>query len=315
MSWKRLAGVLAAVTAVTIGVAGSARASDPRPVSYDFMLNAMRYGPDASAPGENIWSCRPSSLHPEPVVLVPGTFGDAADNWGTYAALLHDRGYCVYALTYGVPPQLASTPFQVGGMNSIESSAAQLAGFVTRVLDATGAQKVDLVGHSQGTLMPDYYVKFLGGAPYVDRYVSLAPLWHGEDDYSWQTEWWAITKALGFPNSGEFPFCRSCTEMVAGSAFMDRLRAGGVAVPGVTYTNIVTDHDEVVWPYSSGIEPGMTNIVVQSRCPADLTDHVEIASDPVAAAYVLNALDPAHPEPVPCVPVLPLVGPPAPVPG
>ena len=42
----------------------------------------------------------------------------------------------------------------------------------------------------------------------------------------------------------------------------------------------------------------------------DLSDHVEIASDPVAAADVLNALDPAHPVPVPCELVLPGVGPP-----
>jgi triacylglycerol lipase len=27
--------------------------------------------------------------------------------------------------------------------------------------------------------MPDYYAKFLGGAPKIDKYVSLAPIWHG----------------------------------------------------------------------------------------------------------------------------------------
>jgi triacylglycerol lipase len=64
-----------------------------------------------------------------------------------------------------------------------------------------------------------------------------------------------------------------------------------------------------VSPYTSGIEPGMTNIVVQNQCPLDLTEHFEIAADPVAAADVLNALDPAHPRPVPCRLVLPFVGP------
>ncbi len=29
--------------------------------------------------------------------------------------------------------------------------------------------------------MPSYYLKFLGGADKVDKYVSLAPLWKGVD--------------------------------------------------------------------------------------------------------------------------------------
>ncbi len=90
---------------------------------------------------------------------------------------------------------------------------------------------------------------------------------------------------------------------------MTKMRAGGVAVKGVHYTNIVTTHDELVSPYTSGIEPGMTNIVVQDHCSTDYTEHFEIAADPVAAGYVLNALDPAHPRPVPCEVVLPFEGP------
>ena len=37
-------------------------------------------------------------------------------------------------------------------------------------------------------------------------------------------------------------------------------------------------------PYTSGIETGMRNIVVQSHCSTDYTEHFEIAADPVAAA-------------------------------
>ena len=50
---------------------------------------------------------------------------------------------------------------------------------MTRVLAATGAAKVDLVGHSQGGMMPRYYLKFLGGAALVNRLVALAPSNHG----------------------------------------------------------------------------------------------------------------------------------------
>ena len=98
--------------------------------------------------------------------------------------------------------------------------------------------------------------------------------------------------------------------MISGSPFLTKLRSGGTpAVPGITYTNIVTKYDELVSPYTSGIEAGMTNIVVQDQCGLDFTEHFEIASDPVGAADVLNALDPAHPRPVPCRLVLPFVGP------
>ena len=46
----------------------------------------------------------------------------------------------------------------------------------------------------------------------------------------------------------------------------------------------------------------------------DLSDHLEIAADPVALADVLNALDPAHPVRVPCLVVLAITGPVGPVP-
>jgi hypothetical protein len=75
---------------------------------------------------------------------------------------------------------------------------------------------------------------------------------------------------------------------------------------------IATEDDEVVTPYANAFlpeAPNVTNITVQQQCPQDSTDHLELAYDPVALADVLNALDPANPVRVPCVPVLPLTGP------
>jgi triacylglycerol lipase len=96
--------------------------------------------------------------------------------------------------------------------------------------------------------------------------------------------------------------------MGAGSAFINKLRAGGVAVPGVNYVNIMTKYDELVAPYTSGSEPGMTNIVLQDYCKQDFTEHFEVAADKNASIFVLNALDPAHPRPLVCSLVLPFVG-------
>lgn len=302
----RRAGIAAAalVTLAASLLAPSPVAATSYPVPYEFTANAVLAGthPDADPPGANNWSCRPSAAHPEPVVLVHGTGGNKNDNWQTYAPLLANNGYCVFALTYGVLPGAQLPLSQVGGLDYIEHSAAQLGTFVDQVLAATGAQKVDIVGHSQGTFMPNYYAKFLGGASKIDKYVGLASLWHGTNTLGAATLT-ELGRVYGF--SIPTDDWAAGGEMITGSNFVTRMRAGGVAQPGISYTNIVTKYDELVTPYTSGIEAGMTNIVLQNQCSLDHSDHLEIVSDPVAAADVLNALDPAHPRPVPCRVVLP----------
>jgi hypothetical protein len=89
--------------------------------------------------------------------------------------------------------------------------------------------------------------------------------------------------------------------------------AGGAAVPGVTYTTIPTEHDELVEPYTSGIlhAPNVTNVVLQSVCPDDLSEHALEAFDPVVAQIILDALDPAHAAKVSCTGLPPLAPAPA----
>ena len=307
----RLAALLTLVALVSIAPPAAAEEPDPPlPVPYTFpvpaVLAGIRIGTDA--PGTNDWTCQPTAAHPDPVVLVHGTFGNKSTNWQTFGPLLANEGYCVYALTYGTSPQ-APPSFRegFGGLTKIEASAAELQDFIARVLDSTGAAQVDLVGHSQGTLMPNYYAKFLGGAPFIDDYVSLAPLWHGTN-VGGLASLSAQGRRYGFP-SPEFEFFPAGTQMMAGSDFIQNMRSGGSpAVTGIDYTNIVTKFDELVIPYKSGIEPGMTNIVVQDVCKLDLADHLALAADPIAAQLVLNALDPANAERPRCRPVLPVLG-------
>ena len=54
--------------------------------------------------------------------------------------------------------------------------------------------------------------------------------------------------------------------------------------------------------------PNVTNYVLQKVCPLDYSEHMTVIYDPVAETLVTNALDPAHPRPVPCTLVLPGVG-------
>ncbi|GAA4109825.1 alpha/beta fold hydrolase [Nocardioides fonticola] len=313
---RRLLAAATTITAVVglalpAAVAPAQAADGDLPVPYGFIPSAVLGGlpPNGNAPGSNDFSCKPTAEHPLPVVLVHGLLGNRSTNWQTFAPLLHNEGYCVFALTYG-----RTLPFpldQFGGLADIRRSAGELKAFVARVLAATGAPQVDIVGHSEGTVMPDYYVKFLGGAPFVHRYVSLAPLWHGTNVLGGATlaqagEPFGLT---GLVRLLLRPFAPSLTQLLTGSSFIKELRSGGTpAVAGVEYTNIVTKYDQLVTPYTSGIEPGMTNVVVQDLCPRDYSEHFEIVADPIAARVVLNALDPANAQPVDCTLVLPYVG-------
>lgn len=53
---------------------------------------------DVFPPGANDWSCKPTTAHPFPVILVPGTFENMAKNWASLAPVFKSEGYGVYAL-------------------------------------------------------------------------------------------------------------------------------------------------------------------------------------------------------------------------
>jgi triacylglycerol esterase/lipase EstA (alpha/beta hydrolase family) len=299
------AGRAAPATATaTVSLAGKAPA---RPVSYSFAaaFAATMATPMVPPPGSNNFSCQPSAAHPYPVILVHGTVENMSDNWQAASPLLASRGYCVFAFNYGG----TSPDPDLQGTGDIPASAGELAAFVSKVLAATGAGKVDIVGHSQGGMMPRYYLKFLDGAPRVHTLVGLAPSNHGTtiDGISTLSQDLALAGARDLVLGAA---CVSCTEQETGSAFLAQLSSGGDTVPGVHYTVIETRYDEVVTPYTSAFltGPDVTNITVQNQCPLDLSDHLEISYDPVALADMLNALDPAHPVQVPCTTVLPLIG-------
>ncbi|MFE6460768.1 esterase/lipase family protein [Streptomyces cinereoruber] len=249
--------------------------------------------------GWNDFSCKPSAAHPRPVVLVHGTFGNSVDNWLGLAPYLVNRGYCVFSLDYG---QLPGVPF-FHGLGPVEASAGQLATYVDRVLAATGAPEVDLVGHSQGGMMPRWYLKFLGGADKVNALVGIAPNSHG-------TTLLGLTKLLPyFPGVEDLigSSTPGLADQVAGSPFVTKLNEGGDTVPGVRYHVIATQYDEVVTPYRSQFlsGPNVTNVLIQDKCALDLSEHVAIGTvDRVTFHEVANALDPARATPTTCLSVI-----------
>lgn len=312
---RALLAAAATAVAITLGsaLAVPARAATTLPVNYDFIAGATLavFAPQTPPPGADNWSCQPSAAHPYPVILVNGTFANMDDNWQAASPLLANHGYCVYAFNYGG----ASPASPIQGTGDIAASAAQLAAFVGTVLAATGASKVDLVGHSQGGMMPRYYLNFLGGAARVHDLVALAPSNYGTT-LNGLTEFASLLGVASLINGPLSSVCAACVQQEQGSAFLAGLNAHPT-VPGVSYTVIESTGDEVVTPYTNAFlpaAPNVTNITVQHQCLLDGSDHLEIAADPIAMADMLNALDPAHPVRVPCLLVLPVTGPVGPVP-
>jgi triacylglycerol esterase/lipase EstA (alpha/beta hydrolase family) len=297
-----LAITAAALAGAAIFAAGS-QASE-LPVIYNGALGYAHISSTASPPGANNFSCKPSATHPQPVILVPGTFADMSDSWQALSPLLYNHGYCVYSFNYG--SYFGSGLLGIYGTGNIVSSAEELSTFVNKVLSSTKASQVDLVGHSQGGMMPRYYLKFLGGASKVHALVGLAPSSHGTSLDG------LATLASYFPGAYAFlgVLCPACEQQTTGSSFMTKLNSGGDTVAGVAYTVIESKYDEVVTPYTSAFLTGsnVTNITLQNQCSLDLGEHLSMPYDHIADADVLHALDASEGLNPACTPVLPVIG-------
>lgn len=240
--------------------------------------------------------CKPSSAHPYPVILVHATLADEGSNWVTLSPLLANAGYCVYSFNYGatVLSFCGLAGCSIDGLGHIEQSAEELSSYVSWVRFLTGASKVDLVGHSQGGMMPNYYIKYLGGASKVHELVALAPSNHGTTldglvtllkEFSWAGE--LISSLAEYIGAPALP------EQEEGSAFIEKLFGSGEPLAsGVRYVVIETNHDEVVTPYTNAFLHGsnVTDITIQEQCPEDPVGHIGMFEDSPSLQNVLNQL-------------------------
>lgn len=294
--------------------------TDPLPVSGRHLDGSVAemFRPGGTPPGADLAECRPAPEHPRPVILVHGITGNRQQNWVNAAPYLANEGFCVYTLTYGTLP-LPGPLGGLGGLAPMEVIDRQLAEKVAEVRDRTGAAEVDLVAHSMGTVVANSYVTLGGGAEHVHTVVNLAGVMGGQADPTGLI----ATAVEGLTAPG--PVTGSAADVIggrpalldllAGSPRITALNAGGSPfVAGVEYTNIVSRTDETIAPFTSGLATGpagvrVRNHVLQDGCERDRSDHGAVAAAPRALALMHNALAPEHPVPVPCVTVLPLIGP------
>jgi triacylglycerol esterase/lipase EstA (alpha/beta hydrolase family) len=299
------AGVLAMVGTLTTGALPAAAQPSEAGEASQFLSSALVWNWYASPPGANT-GCQPTSAHPYPVVLSEGTFGNMYNSFGAIAADLVNNGYCVYAFNFGQ----TIDPSMFDAMGKIPASAGQLSSFVNQVLAETGANKVDIVGWSQGGMMPRYYINDLGGASKVNMLVGLAPSNYGTTVDGLTT---LITDfgLLGISTALLSVKCEACVQQLQGSSFLENLNQTPTA-SNVKYVVIETEDDEVVTPYTNAFLPAASNvqdILLQDQCPQDGSDHVSIPYDSNALADMINVLGPDSANFVPnCRSVGPIVG-------
>lgn len=213
--------------------------------------------------GMNDFSC---TSEKNPVILIPGTATNIYNDFAKMAPALMNAGYCVYGFNHN-PGTIPATQFA----GDIRDSSRALGLVVDRVLQETGAQKVTLVGHSQGGgVMPIYYINKLGGDTKVDHLIGLAPSNHG-------TTVGGMFRANELTDGLVELFAGvSGRQQLVGSDLMNEVYNNGpVTRPGVKYTMIASKTDQTVNPYTNSFidEPGVTNITVQDEYPGFVSDH------------------------------------------
>lgn len=135
--------------------------------------------------------------------------------------------------------ELHNWKYNTGQSN--KKTAREVRQKVNEILSQTGAEQVDLITHSMGGLNTRWYIKFLGGEPQVDDWVSLGGPNHGTE----------IAGLCGF--------LQSCVEMRVGSDFLAQLNAGDETSGQVNYGTFWSTTDAITNPNKSVLLDGAAN--------------------------------------------------------
>lgn len=215
----------------------------------------------------------------QPVLLVHGTGGTAAGNFGwNQLPALERRGFDVCTVDY--PDR---------GFGDQQVAAEYVAHAVIEIHESSGRQ-VDLVGHSQGGSMPRWALKFWPSArDAVDDHVAYAAPHHG------------TVVAGSAQNPGGVVRRSAAYYQFAMDSNFVRILDDGDETPGdVDWTNLFSDADELVQPSRpdpvAALEhgqdnPRVANLRLQDLCPGRAVDHLTIGTtDRLAFELMLDAI-------------------------
>ena len=231
---------------------------------------------------EDDWSARPTAERPWPVVLIHGTC-DSKGIWQVLAGMLRAAGWATFAPDYGTR---ATGPLQ--------ESARQLDAYINAVRTVTGAEKVILVGHSQGGLLARYWMRMHGGAEFVRHVVCISAPNHG-------TTQGGIASPL-FRSERQEEVARSLIDawfgpagmqQVTGSKIIEDTNRGSEVEPGVSYTCIATRSDAIVVPPNTCFLNGqqVRNIYIQDIERRAIIRHEDMPMDKRVCQVILEELE------------------------
>ncbi|KAG0261618.1 hypothetical protein DFQ27_002883 [Actinomortierella ambigua] len=290
----RIQSILASVVLGTTATLSLVQAADQWP----FMTK--RSG-KPETPRWNDLGCQPTAEHPNPLVLIHGLYSQGERHWKVFAPKFAAKGYCVFTPTYGSMHGQSL----VNGLDAIEDSAQQIATYIDTVLTATGASKVDILAHSEGSTVGQYYLLKLNGGAKVDRWSAIGGNFYGTTYLGLSS----FLQKLGVYDAVEWaisPLCKACFQLVEGSDFFKDLYAqtgGRDTVPDVSYFNLASRYDEYV--VESGFmrdknNSKVRNVYLQDLCPTDHAKHFDLLTDPVVFNAVNAHLDDQAEQDVGC---------------
>lgn len=278
----------AVATAVLLGAAVLGPAGAGASVSYAPINQpgpALR--PSAAALAASVVCSGDFHNGKEPVLLVPGTAFtyQTQYSWSWAPALTRA----------GIPWCSVSPPYSQLGDLTIAGEYDVYA--IRHTYQLAGDRKIAIVGHSQGGMQPRWALRFWPDTrAMVADYVGVSPDSQGVD--------------LGAPALVPALLNTACPiigcpqgvwQQIRGSQFTQAVNSLQQTFPGIDYTVIYSQTDELVRPSDTPLDPApgtaYTRTAIQDICPGRIVDHLEDGSvDAATWAMIMDAI--THPGPL-----------------
>ncbi|WP_303172194.1 triacylglycerol lipase [Corynebacterium sp.] len=225
--------------------------------------------------GVNDPECRVTPERPHAVILVHGTDASLYGDYSKLGAEIARDGWCAYGLDYG---EGKDGRF---GWGKLEDSARQLDELIRAARATSGAEKVQLVGFSQGATVARWWVNKIDHGHHTHAWIGLASPTRGGNLYGTVS---LANHVPGLVESAEDAqlVAPALVDLREGSPVMEELNAGGETVPGPAYVTVSTRTDEMMpeWVNQPIFGERTRNIVQQDLCPANLGGHMYMTYNP-----------------------------------